>query len=89
MKQDKTGSTLRLISLFLERAATVALAILLLRLHCRMASIKNNTFENQLHFLQQWIREERKFTLITIVALLVAFVLSVIDELYQYWSIYQ
>ena len=78
-------SAVRIFSLILERAATVFLAILMLRLHCKMASFRHTTFESEIMFLRHWVLKERTFTLVTILALLVAFILSVIDEIIVYW----
>lgn len=69
-----TASLLRIVALFVERACTLALAVLLYRLHQKMAESPH------LQFLHDWVKREGVVTIIVVGLLSVAFMLSLAAE---------
>jgi len=65
----------QILTLILERGATVALATLLLRIHLKMARMKN------IGGLRKWVKQDTEYTIITLIALVLAFILSLVDEI--------
>jgi hypothetical protein len=66
---------IQITALLLERGATLALAVLLLRIHLKMAQTQS------LAFMHSWVKSDKYYTMVTLAALVLAFVLSLTDEL--------
>lgn len=66
---------LEIVSLFLERVAAVLLAILMLRLHIKMAKT------DSLSFMQAWLQTEKYWTYGTVFMFVSAFLISLVNEL--------
>lgn len=67
----KTSAILQIVSVLIERAFTIALAVLLLRLHQKMA------VTGSLMFMQGWVGEEQKVTIVVITFLVVALAITI------------
>lgn len=72
--EENASHIVQIVALLLERVSTVFLAILLLRLHRKMAQLGN------VMFMKTWASRELKYTKLAISMLLVSLLLSVIDE---------
>ena len=71
----RASHIVRATAMLLERAATVALAVQTLRLNQRMAAMGN------VLFMKQEIQSETIFVIVTLIALVVAFIMSLVDEI--------
>jgi len=70
----RVSAIVRIVALMIERASTFVLAILLLRLHVKMAESPD------LHFMRKWVKNEQIVTIVVVVLLVVAFLMSVAAE---------
>uniref|UniRef100_A0A6C0BMX8 Uncharacterized protein n=1 Tax=viral metagenome TaxID=1070528 RepID=A0A6C0BMX8_9ZZZZ len=79
LKRRQIAHILAITSLILERAATVALAILLFRLHDCMSKTQSLVFLDK-----SWIRGERNVTIVVVAILLLAFIGTLASEIILY-----
>jgi len=75
MNTRKVAHVLAMISVAIERIATVSLAVLLYRLHNRMSQTQS------LGFMNEWVHKEKKWTFAAIVLLVLAFIGTLVSEI--------